>query len=253
MNLYDAIFVRQSVRSFQLEPIEQRLLNNIMNFANHLESLDDSLEVKYEIIDKVTEQEKHNGSLWIKAPYYFVLYSKIGENYLMNAGYLLEHICLYMTTKGLATCFMQNVGSIKKHEGYEPVLQIAFGKSNKNIYREAKKVKRLKLNEICIFKEEVCKEVQEILNAARMAPSSLNSQPWRLIVYDNRIHLFCRKEVIAFKKMKALHEIDMGIILANLCIGAEEMWLLSELMKSENILERHFRKNEYVATLKLMR
>lgn len=249
MNLYDGIFVRQSVRKFIREPIEQQLLDNIINFVNHLQGIDNSCEVKYEIINTLQERDKNTRSNLFKAPYYFVLYSKKSDNYLVNAGYLLEHVCLYMTTKGLATCFIQSTGKEKNKEDYEPVLKIAFGKSEKNIYRDEKKAKRLNLSEICVFKENVKEDVKVILKAGRMAPSSFNSQPWRMVVYANRIHLFCKKERFAIKRIKQLHSIDMGIVLANLCIGAEEVWYTIEMVKLENILEQNFRKNEYVITI----
>lgn len=249
MNLYDGIFIRQSIRKFKREPIEQELLDNIMNFANHLEGLDSSCEVKYEIINMLQENEKQTRSSLFKAPYYFILYSKKSEKYLINAGYLLEHVCLYMTTKGLATCFIQNTGNEKHKEGYEPVLKIAFGKSEKNIYRDEKKAKRLNLSETCVIKENIKEEVKVIIKAARMAPSSYNSQPWRMVVYANRIHLFCKKERFSIKRLKELHQIDMGIVMANLCIGAEEVWYTVEMVKLENILEQKFRKNEYVVTI----
>lgn len=247
MNLYDGIFVRQSIRSFILEPINQQLLDNILNFANHLECLSGSCEVRYEIINMLQEKSKKSQSILFKAPYYFVLYSKKTDGYLLNAGYLLEHICLYMTTKGLATCFIQNTG--KEKDGYEPILKIAFGKSDKDLYRDAKKAKRLNLGDLCVFKENVKEEVITIVKAARMAPSSYNSQPWRLVAYENHIHLFCKKERFVWKHIKKLHEIDMGIVLANICIGAEEVWYTTELVKLENILEQNFRKNKYVITI----
>ena len=58
MNLYEGIFYRKSVRNFLMEPLEQRLLDNILNFANHLESLIPEQTVKYEIIKYLNNKSK---------------------------------------------------------------------------------------------------------------------------------------------------------------------------------------------------
>ena len=79
---------------------------------------------------------------------------------------------------------------------------IAFGKSKGAYTRKQSEAKRLPLEELCVFKEVPRQWMNQILEAARLAPSSLNSQPWRFVVYDNRIHIFSKKySVEKLKKM----------------------------------------------------
>ena len=59
-----------------------------------------------------------------------------------------------------------------------------------------------------------------ILEAARLAPSSMNSQPWRFVVYDNRIHIFSKKH--SAEQLKKWDEVNFGIMFANLMVAAEE-------------------------------
>ncbi len=252
MNLYEGIFVRKSVRNFLMEPLEQKILDNILNFADHLEMLSEEQKVRYEIINNL--DGKHNPAenlIGGKAPYYFLFYAKRTEDYLLNAGYMLEQIVLYMTTKNLGTCYL-GMKKFKSTDELEPIIAVAFGKSKKDFYgEEHMKVVRKSLSELCCFKTAISEEVKEIVKAGRMAPSAINGQPWRFVVYENRIHVFCRKENLLSKSMKKLQGVDMGIVLAHLTLAAEEFWYSPELKKIPNISEQKFKQNEYIITVLL--
>lgn len=251
MNLYEGIFYRKSIRSFLMEPLEQKLLDNIVNFANHLESLTAEHKVKYEVVKYVEEKhtliENFTGG---NAPYYLVLYAARTEDYLLNAGYLLEQIVLYMTTKGLGTCYL-GMKKLKSAGELEPVIAVAFGKPKKEFYEEERNPSRKPIHELACYKTAVTEDVKEIVRAGRLAPSSLNSQPWRFVVYDNRIHLFCRKEKLLPEVMKKMHGIDMGIALAHLTVAAEEFWYSPQVTKLPNISEQKFKQHEYIVTVLL--
>lgn len=252
MNLYEGIFVRKSVRSFLMEPVEQKLLGNIMNFANHLEMLSPEQKVRYEIVNNLESRlNPAKKLLGEKVPYYFLVYGKKTDDYLINAGYVLEQIVLYMTAKGLGTCYL-GLKKFKSTDDLEPVIAVAFGKPKKNFYEEENtKAHRKALGELCCFKTVVSEEIKEIMGAARLAPSSMNSQPWRFVVYENRVHLFCRKEAAAPAAIRRLHLIDMGIVLAHLAVAAEEFWYSPEITKLTNISELKFKQHEYIISILL--
>lgn len=234
-----------------MEPIEQKLLDNILNFAAHLEMIAPEHRVKYEIIKYI--EEKHNPIENLAggaAPYYLVIHAKRTDDYLLNAGYLLEQIVLYMTTKGLGTCYL-GMKKIKSIGELEPVIAVAFGKSKKEFYEEERNPLRKPIHELCCYKTAVSEEVKEIVKAGRLAPSSMNSQPWRFVVYDNRIHVFCRKEKLIPTAMKKMHGIDMGIALAHLTVAAEEFWYSPQITKLPNISEQKFKQHEYIITVLL--
>ena len=83
-----------------------------------------------------------------------------------------------------------------------------------------------------------------ILEAARLAPSSMNSQPWRFVVYDNRIHIFSKKH--SAEQLKKWDEVNFGIMFANLMVAAEEAWLDVDLIRLEDISQKNFPNNQYV-------
>ncbi len=252
MNLYEAIFTRKSVRHYKMEPIEKKVMDNMMKYANTLDMLAEHHKVQFQIVENLKVKPALNGNFTVKAPYYLVLTSLQNEDYLINAGYLMEQVALYLTTKGIGSCFLGAYRTnLDLEEGYVAAAVLAFGKTESNIYRDAKKFKRLQLNELCTYKANVGENVKVMLQAARLAPSAMNNQPWRFVVYENRIHIFCKKDLTFMKQYKSLHYIDIGITLANLILAAEELWLNVEMMKSENIAEKSFKKNEYMLTVKI--
>ena len=84
----------------------------------------------------------------------------------------------------------------------------------------------------------------KVLEAARLAPSSYNGQPWRFVVYSNRIHIFSKKASV--DRFKKWDELNFGIMFAHIMIVAEELWLDLDLIRLEDISQKTFSKNQYV-------
>lgn len=254
MNLYEAIFARKSVKKYSMEKLEDTVFNNILSFAKSLTPLTPDLKVEYKIIEYNQVSQSVKNFSQIKAPYYLLFYSSKGKDYELNAGFLMEQITLYLTAKGLGSCYCMTLNPKKRLiEDVELVYMIglAFGKSEGEIYRQNGKVKRLPLGDIAFIKEDISKNTKAILNAVRMSPSNMNSQPWRLVVYDNRIHIFCKRNIFLKSVLKDMKMIDIGICLAHLFIGAEEMWLNAKAVHIDNIDQQNFKKNDYVITVKM--
>lgn len=251
MNLYEGIFERSSVRRYRMEPIETGIINNILNYANQLEGLSGYKRTAFRVLTWQSVKRHLMGTFHVKAPYYLVLFSERSEEAMLNAGYLLGQIDLYLVSRGIGTCFFHGAKLLAEPEGgLEPIMVLAFGRAERQNYESEKRRKRLPLSEICTIKAEISEEEKCILEAARLAPSSFNSQPWRMVVYDGRIHLFCKKNRLLLPGRKWIHYLDMGIILAYLAVGAEEFWYNPQILKIENISEKQFKRNEYVITLK---
>lgn len=244
MNLYDAMYVRKSVRRFKKEKLDQEILDNIMRFADNLQSLDEKYNVEYKII------ENKSGVV----PYYFVIGSEDMENHMVNAGYLMCQISLYMTSRGIASCYQgiknPDLNEIKKLK-YPFAVMLAFGKPEKALYRDISKIKRLKYEKVSFCKEKISEDAKKLLKAAVLAPSSFNNQPWRFVAYENRIHIFCAGSRVSSKKISKLKLIDIGNSLAYLLLAAEEMWIDVSVRKIENIAEKNIKRNEYILSVLL--
>lgn len=262
MDLYEAVYIRKSVRSYRKEPVEEKLRERILSFAAHLFPLDGQ-KVEYELAEREALR-KIPRIFCPQAPYYLTIYSEKCNGYEENAGYLMQQIALYIITKGLGCCFVGEPLAEEEKENMVPVLTLAFGwAKEKNIYRREEEAVRLPLKTVCTMRETVSKEIMEVLKAARLAPSSWNSQPWRFVVYKNRVHIFCRckksshaalwnprKPAKTSGEICHLDKINMGIMMANLLLIAEQLWIETEILRLENIAEQEVKNYRYFLTVR---
>jgi nitroreductase len=251
MNTFEAIFSRRSIRHFKQEKLDWEVISDLLEYAYKLPMLTEGIAVEFKLVSNIEEKQGFYGPFHVKAPYYLCISSEVKEDYMLNAGYLMQQISLYLNSKGLGTCFLASYPgrSLKVSMKYEYVIALAFGKTNSPLYRNSADAKRLPENAVVVYKEEVTPDIKQILNAARLSPSALNSQPWRFVVYKNRIHIFAKKSQFIAKAIDYNKMIDMGIMLANLLLAAEELWVDVSLTKSDAIKNRQFQKNDYVCTV----
>lgn len=252
MNLFEAIYCRKSVRNFIMESLDQDLLNCIKNYYEKLNGLISGVGIDFKIIDNIVENRKISGLFSIKAPYYLLISSEVKPEYLLNVGYLMEHISLYLTTKNIGSCFLGSARPNTKETfgmRYEYVIMLAFGKSNESIYRDSMKAKRLSMDEVCVYKSDPTNNIKTMIKSAILAPSSVNNQPWRFVVYDNRIHVFCKKGIVSNKALEDMKNIDIGIMVANLVIAAEELWSDVSVKRLDNITHKNVKNNYYITSI----
>lgn len=256
MSLYEGIFTRKSVRRYKKESLEQSRLDEILRFAQNLPMLFPEIKVEFKIFDCVNRKNRSKyfeGIPLVKAPYYLVLTSTKENGYYINAGYLMQQISLYLTAKNIASCY-QGVIKLTKDVNVksemEYVITLAFGEGTSDIHRSSLKAKRLPEEDTVIYKEEVNESMKTIIKAARLAPSSMNNQPWRFVAYKNRIHVFCKKNLFMSKHMSKMKLIDIGIALANMLVVIEEMWIDVKVFRSARISNQTFKNNDYIITIK---
>lgn len=252
MTLYDAIYVRRSVRSFRMEPIGEEILKGIMDLVGETEPLFPQIKFRVDIVDCLTKKGKVGGIFTKTAPYYLVIYSEPKEKYDMNAGYIMQQVSLYLTTQGVGSCY-QGMGKMKEDpsDGMRFVILMAFGLPKGAAVRHDYEAKRLSLDELCVYKERPRSWVKEILEVSRLAPSSFNSQPWRFVVYENRIHIFSKNPTGTSSKKGKFNEFNFGVMLANVMVAAEEIWVDLDLIKLNNITHKSIPNNQYVISILL--
>ena len=105
----------------------------------------------------------------------------------------------------------------------------------------------MKTDKICVYKEEPNTDMKELLELARVSPSAYNTQPWRFVVYSNRMHVFLKKSRV--KRIANMEYINMGIMLANIVIGAEEKWIDICMKEQEELKYKKIGSNEYILTV----
>ena len=156
-----------------------------------------------------------------------------------------------MTEKEIGTCYLgeTKVGPAEKN-GLKRLLVIGFGRADGTLYRDMEEAHRLPMANLCVYKDEPGEYLKKILKAARMAPSSLNSQPWRFIVYSDRIYVFAKKDAISkVKHLNAMRDFNMGIMLSHVMLSAEEFWMNMETMTEEQYAKKNYKNGDYVCTI----
>ena len=228
MDYYEAIQVRRSVRKYSMQPLAQEELDGLLAFTGKAIPYQKEIKVEYKIITAEEKNEKLRGLFAVKAPYYLMLFSEQKPEYLLNAGYLMEQIVLYLTTHGIGTCYQ---GMLKTEDDPFPgkrlvhVTTVAFGMPAESLSEGRSRRKRLPESAMIVYKEEPGETVCEALRNALLAPSGMNVEPWRVVVYKNRDHLFCHRGKLFRDVLSDMQLLDMGSFMATLKLAAEGKWL----------------------------
>lgn len=242
MDLYEAIIKRKSVRHFEDRDIPKEVLSNILEYAKSVDPLDGSIKINIEIVECSKRM--------FSAPYYIVIFSDEKDGYGMNAGYVMQHIVMYLASMGLGSCYQAVTGAVAKCDavGRKKAVAVAFGYADEETFRDPLEATRMTQMEICAFKEEPGANIYKLIEAVRMSPSSLNSQPWRMVVYKNSMHIFVKKPRLKINRL--LNSINMGIALANIDMAADSQWIDIVKKKIPSMEKKRNAKLEYVVSLK---
>ena len=249
--MFEAIFNRRSVRKYKMEPLEAEVLEKLRKMIDNVSMLDSSCRVEIEIFENLGKKSLAKGLLKSDAPYYLIVYCDDTPGAYRNAGYVAEQLVLYMTGKEIGTCYLggSKIGP-KEKKGMKQFLVIAFGTAEGTLYRDMEEAHRHPLAHLCTYKDEPGEYLKKILKAARMAPSSMNTQPWRFIVYADRIYVFMKKEAIPQPKMFTnMRHFDMGIMLSHIMLAAEEFWMNMETVTEEQYAKKNYKNGEYICTI----
>ena len=125
--LYDAIFHRRSIRKYDMTSLPADVLAKLQEYASSIQPLDKS--IGYEFTYLGTADVKN--LLPVRAPHYICLYAQKKGNYLMNAGFLLQQINLYLSANNLASCWL----GMAKPSKEVPELKngLEFGSTRENV------------------------------------------------------------------------------------------------------------------------
>lgn len=208
-DLYKIMIKRKSIRKFKMEPLTSETLENIIDYASQIQSLF-PMKTKLEYLNSANIK----GIFSIKAPHYVLLYSEQKDNYLMNGGYILEQLDLYLSASGIGACWLgmaKPPEGILEKDGLQFVIMLAFGEPSESLHRQqVSEFKRKTISEI-----SNCSDGNHLLEAVRLAPSATNSQPW--YIHLNNSELIISREKLNVFKVKffdKINQIDIGIACA---------------------------------------
>ncbi len=217
-DLYEVMEKRKSIRKYDMNPLDSVLLQQIKQYGEEVNPLIPDIRVKF----NVYSYEEVKSLMAIKAPHYVGIYSEKKDNFLLNAGYMLQQMDLYLSANNLGSCWLgmakPSAALPEAVDGLDFVIMLAFGNPKEEVHRSSKsEFKRKTLEEI-----REGSGYEEVLEAARLAPSARNSQTWYFICKEKEI-LVCRKPAgfVSEHLMARLNTIDVGIAMCHLDLALE--------------------------------
>ena len=214
MELKDMIYRRKSVRSYTKAPVDGETVRKISEFP--LKPLYPDIRVHSEIISS----ESVRCILPWTTEQVIAIFSEETDGALENAGFMYQQLDLYIQSLGLGSCWLgmgRLDSKLKSKDDLSFVIMIAFGYPKSDPKRKStSEFKRKALSDISDISDER-------LEPARLAPSSVNSQPWYFTHNGDTVNAYCALSGIFRKKTPlTINLVDMGIALAHLYVTNED-------------------------------
>ncbi len=242
MRLYDSIFIRRSVRDYSFENLPEKNIDSIKNAIEGTKDLGYSTDPKISLVqdgekfaDRISGIVGNYGK--VRAPYYLALTAEEKDGRFAEVGYVAEQLVLHMTGLDIGTCWIGKGASAKilteftdLPEDHKFTAMIAFGypEGEKQLKKKSR-WKRKDLDELLLEKktENLDRPWRRVLEAARVAPSAVNSQPWRFDLNEDTLHLYTVKRNkltnLVTGNLENMNKIDGGIALLHLQVAAKTL------------------------------
>jgi nitroreductase len=245
-DLYSTIFLRKSIRKYDLDPLDEDTLEEIRDHLQTLKPLHKDIKIEFKILSPEVVRRR----MMRKAPHYLAAFSEAKEGHLSNVGFMLQQMDLFLSANGVGSCW-QGIPTLKK-EGLASsrlkfIILMAFGEPRETLHRTTtSQFKRKSLREISDVKG-----ADDLLETARLAPSARNAQEWFFTGDEHLIHAYYRKpSFIPGLLTKKYLPMDVGISLYHLKLGAEHFGKETEII-FDDPEDNNLNEYDYVASLRL--
>jgi len=231
MTLKEFIYKRKSTRKYHSTPLDEKTLQEIQTYFAKLKPLYCDIKVTFNI----TNKEHMKGLASLHAPHYIIALSENKPGYLVNVGFMLQQMDLYLSSIGLGSCWLGMAQPKQKTPSEEEfVIALEFGNPLESPYRELADFKRKPLDKISNIADNR-------LEVIRLAPSAMNLQKYYFLTKDNTIHAYCTKAgKLTIKRMAKMREIDLGIAIAHLYIDNSEHFRFFKITNPKEIKGHHY-------------
>ena len=204
----------KSVREFKNKKISEKYFKEIEDYINNSKKLLPKINFELKIFNKEDVYSKlqniagYNGHM-IEAPHYVIILSQVENGYIENSGYIGERLILKSRSLDIDSCWVTFDDSDKIKERLnissdkEVTAIIALGYAQNAKLKSKRGSDRLGIEEIVYMNKwgnnASIDELEErgLLDAfsyARMAPSTLNRQPWRFIIDGGKVVLAVKND-----------------------------------------------------------
>lgn len=220
MTLYETIFTRRQVRNYLSPPVPKDSLEHILAYASTAEQLTGQ-HADFKLLP-AAEVSANQG-----ASHYLLGFCDNSPSAYANVGYVLQKVDLYIQSMALGSGYFMNIKPKNEMERF--CIGLAIGKTDIPARISESEFKRKPLN-------RVSAEDNAVSRAVRLAPSSLNSQPWELKFEPGKVTVKDAGTGISRLILKnKLNKIDIGIAArhAMLALEHENKTAICAVPKSE--------------------
>lgn len=213
MDILEAIKERRSVRSYNGKPLSPEIISDLKKVINNSYSpFGGNVTIRLKYFDLKGEFKPSTYGVIKGASDFFLLGIGEGEDSALTAGFQFEQVVLKAWEMGLGTCWIAGtfkgsqfdkdeiwpdgeslkiicpVGFPEKQRFVEKMMRLTVGSDKRKPFSELFYEDDFKkpLNEDNIFAES--------LKMLRLAPSSTNSQPWRILVKGKKVMFYCKSK-----------------------------------------------------------
>ena len=252
MTLDEAIIARKSIRSYRMEELDPALIDELVDFLSDLTVPDDTIDWNFDILPLRDMCNLVDGIPRLQAPHYLVIRSEKIKNCLQNAGYIGEMAVLWLTSRGIGTCWQGSLEAAKDFPDVLPYITcVAFGGTDEPFRSSAAEIsKKKKLSAVAFG--DMGGPRREIMELTWMAPSCMNMEPVRYLVDTHRIHIYRKNNrILKFNQFNYFQCLDVGVAMAHLEVAAKKF---GYRVAFEHLSpEPDFRKEIYQASAHLIK
>ena len=254
-DIYPFILSRHSIRSYEQRQLSSADQAHIKIILNNTKSLipDNKFETILKSKTKGEDLVEILGAYgrFITPPYYLVPYITGSNNALVDLGYHEEQIAVRMWNRGIGSCF---IGCLSRQKKVRQLFQLpaeaqiaaflvfgypgggfsieAITKATKSIIGKSGR-KPIEDLFFCDSFDQPAKPEglwENVVEAARFAPSAINAQPWRFLLRNKELYLFVlqnnRSYILPENQDYCFH--DGGICMANIDLALSSFGLQSQ-------------------------
>ena len=204
MTLYEAIFARRSVRQYEKTPLDAAALGEIKKHVDDAKQIAGQ-SARFEIADG----GKLKGGF---APHAVLAFADDNDAAFVNIGYTLQGVDLWLQSAGYGSVWCGMASPKESEKDYRILL--GFGKTDAPLRSGESDFKRKKLSDIS-------NEDNSIARAARIAPSAVNFQPWKLTFTDGKVTVNTNVRGVGRILPGRLYLFDLGIVTKHAEIALE--------------------------------
>ncbi|MDR1598313.1 MAG: hypothetical protein LBS11_00265 [Oscillospiraceae bacterium] len=204
MTLYETIFARRSARRYDKAPLDEAALSTVRAYLGGVRQLPGQ-SARFEIVDG----GKLKGGI---APYAILAFADDSDGALVNIGYSLQEVDLYLQGSGWGSVWCGMASPREKPRDYRILL--GFGKTDVPLRKSEAEFKRRAI-------ADVSGEDNAVARAARLAPSAVNLQPWKLDFADGQVTIRSSARGVGKILPGRMYLYDLGIALKHVEVALE--------------------------------